>query len=179
MFVHSLRGIEHCCWLKGLVKGDDAFVRGRKPGKRGRDAEGKKPAIFAVEQRENGMGFIAARLVERVNSEQVQDFAQRISPHSEVRTNALQVLGESHRHEVKATPPEKVTEWLPKVHIVISNFKSFLAGTFHGVSHRYLQEYIDEFVFRFNRRFWEPQLPDRLLQAAVDHVPIRTCLKSV
>ena len=166
-------------WLEGLVEVDDAFVGGRKSGKRGRSAEGKKPVIFAVEQQEKGMGFIAARLVERVNFEQVPEFAKRISPDAEVRTDAflaLRVLGESHRHEAKVTPPEKVDEWLPKVHIVISNFKSFLAGTFHGVSHRYLHEYIDEFVFRFNRRFWEPQLPDRLLQATVDHVPIRACL---
>lgn len=34
-------------------------------------------------------------------------------------------------------------------------FKRFLLGTFHGVSGKYLQEYLDEFVFRFNRRYWE------------------------
>ena len=166
-------------WLEGLVEMDDAFVGGRKPGKRGRGAEGKKPVIFAVEWREDGMGFMAARVVDRVNSEQVREFAKRISQNSEIRTDAfrsLRVLGETHCHQAKVTPPEQVEKWLPKVHIVISNFKSFLKGTFHGVSHRYLQEYIDEFVFRFNRRFWEPQLPDRLLQAAVDHVPIRAPL---
>ena len=166
-------------WFEGLVEMDDAFVGGRKPGKRGRGAEGKKPVIFAVELREEGMGFMAARVVKRMNSDQVRDFARRISPNSEIRTDALhalRVLNETHCHQAKVTPPEKVNEWLPKVHIVISNFKRFLNGTFHGVSHRYLQEYIDEFVFRFNRRFWEPQLPDRLLQAAVDHVPIRAYL---
>ena len=63
-------------------------------------------------------------------------------------STAWVVLGESHQHEPKATSPEKVDEWLPRVHIVISNFKSFLADTLHGVSHQYLQEYIDEFVFR-------------------------------
>ena len=178
----SMGARDRSYWLEGLVEVDDAFVGGRRPGKRGRGSEGKKPVIFAVEQQKKGMGFMAARLVEQVNSEQVREFAKRISPNSEIRTDAfkaLRVLGESHHHEAKPTPPEKVDEWLPKVHIVISNFKSFLAGTFHGVSHRYLQEYIDEFVFRFNRRFREPQLPDRLLQAAVDHVPIRACLKSV
>ena len=94
--------------------------------------------------------FMAAHLVDRVNLEQVGKFAKRISPDAFL---ALRVLGESHRHEAKVTLPEKVDEWLPKVYIVISNFKSFLAGTFHGASHRYLQVYIDEFVFRFNRRF--------------------------
>lgn len=166
-------------WLEGIVECDDAFIGGRKSGKRGRGAEGKKPVIFAVEKRDKGMGFMTARVVDRVNSEQVRRFAQRITPNSVIHTDAftaLRVLDESHCHEPRATPPDKVDEWLPKVHIVISNFKSFLAGTYHGVSHRYLQEYIDEFVFRFNRRFWEPQLPERLLQASVDHVPIRDSL---
>ena len=150
---------------------------------RAREVAGRreKAGDFRSEAERNGMVFMAARLVERVYSERVREFAKRISPHSKIRTDtskALRVLGESHRHEPKVTPPEKVDEWLPKVQIVISNFKSFLAGTFHGVSHQYLQEYIDEFVFRFNRRFWEPQLPDRLLQATVDHVPIRASLNS-
>ena len=172
---------ERSFWLEGLVEMDDAFVGGRMPDKRGHGNMGKKPVMFAVEQRENDMGLMAARQVERVNSEQVREFAKRILPRSEIRTDdfkALRVLGESHRHEPKSTSPENVNEWLSKVHTVINKFKNFLASTFHGVSHRYIQEYIDEFVFRFNRRFCEPQLPDQLLQTAVDHVPIRASLNS-
>ena len=44
-------------------------------------------------------------------------------------------------------------------------------GTFHGVSKDYLQKYLDEFAFRFNRRRWEGQLPFRLLEAAI-HAPL-------
>jgi hypothetical protein len=50
------------------------------------------------------------------------------------------------------------------VHTAIANLKRFLLGTFHGVSPQ-LQKYLDEFVYRYNRRFWEPQLPHRLLTA--------------
>ena len=89
------------------------------------------------------------------------------------RLTSLTALTNSHDHRPKVASPEKVDQWLPSIHIVISNFKRFVAGTFHGVSHRYLQEYIDEFVYRFNRRYWEPQLPLMLFQAAVDHAPVR------
>ena len=65
-----------------------------------------------------------------------------------------------------------VRAWLPKVHIAIGNLKAFLNGTFHGVSHRYLQEYLDEFCYRYNRRFWEPELPHRLLNACLTHAPV-------
>ena len=53
-------------------------------------------------------------------------------------------------------------EWLLWVHIAIGNLKAYLLGTFHGVSGQYLQEYLNEFVYRFNRRFWEAELPLRL-----------------
>ena len=39
-------------------------------------------------------------------------------------------------------------------------------GTFYGVSNAYLQKHLDEFTFCFNRRWWESELPFRLLEAA-------------
>ena len=44
--------------------------------------------------------------------------------------------------------------FLPIVHLVFSNLKSWLNGTHHGVSHQHLQAYLNEFTFRFNRRFY-------------------------
>ncbi|MBM9613059.1 IS1595 family transposase, partial [Desulfobulbus rhabdoformis] len=41
----------------------------------------------------------------------------------------------------------------------------------HGVSGQYLQEYVSEFCYRFNRRFWEHELPMRLLNACLAHAP--------
>ena len=41
---------------------------------------------------------------------------------------------------------------LPHVHRVIGNFKTWLRGTYRGVSDRQMHVYLDEFVFRFNRR---------------------------
>ena len=56
--------------------------------------------------------------------------------------------------------------------MVISNFKGILIGTYHGVSGRYVQEYLDEFCYRLNRHFWEPQIPNRLLKLYVAHQPV-------
>ena len=54
------------------------------------------------------------------------------------------------------------------VHIVISNAKTFVLGTYHGACKEHLQMYLDEFSYRFNRRFWEGQLFNRLLGACVN-----------
>jgi hypothetical protein len=82
------------------------------------------------------------------------------------------VLAESHHHVAKVTPSELADEWLPWVHIVIRNFKSYVLCTYHGVSGRYLQEYLGEFCYRLNRRFWENQIPNRLLKLCATHPPV-------
>ena len=53
----------------------------------------------------------------------------------------------------------------PWVHTVISNCKNQLKGTQRGVSRKHLHRYLSEYCYRFNRRFWENQLFDRLWTA--------------
>jgi hypothetical protein len=44
--------------------------------------------------------------------------------------------------------------FLPIIHLVFSNLKTWLRGIHHGVSPQHLQAYLNEFTFRFNRRFY-------------------------
>ena len=50
--------------------------------------------------------------------------------------------------------PEVAEEFLPICHLVFSNLKTSLNGIHHGVSAKHLQAYLNEFTFRFNRRFY-------------------------
>jgi hypothetical protein len=43
---------------------------------------------------------------------------------------------------------------LPLIHLVFGNLKTWLNGVHHGVSPQHLQAYLNEFTFRFNRRFY-------------------------
>lgn len=54
------------------------------------------------------------------------------------------------------------------LHVVISNLKSFVLGTYHGLGSEYLQSYLDEFCYRFNRRKLHESLFDRLLKLALN-----------
>jgi len=71
----------------------------------------------------------------------------------------------------KSTPKSAATHlgWL---HIAISLAKQFLLGTYHGVSRKHIQYYLDEFCFRFNRRFKEGSLHESLLRACLLAPPI-------
>jgi hypothetical protein len=61
-----------------------------------------------------------------------------------------------------AVPGEQITE------LIFSNLKAWLNGVHHGVSPKHLQAYLNEFVFRFNRRFYPFNSFRSLLGLSVD-----------
>lgn len=162
--------------LSEIIELDDALVGGKRPGKRGRGAEGKVSVLIACENKNGRPGFIAMEAVNSVSKKSIGDFAKRrIKASQTVRTDGLpanQGVSVHVTHISKVTPPEMANEWLPWVHVAIANLKRFLLGTFHGTSKRYLQDYLNEFCYRFNRRFWEAEIPNRLLRLCVDHLPV-------
>lgn len=103
--------------LTEIVELDDALIGGKRPGKRGRGAEGKTPVLIACETRGGKPGFVAMEQVASVNLETVDDFAKRrIRPGEEIHTDALAALGslsEHHHHIARITPPEPAQQWLP------------------------------------------------------------------
>lgn len=72
-----------------------------------------------------------------------------------------------HSLEMYNSTPETVATKLPWVHIAIMLFRQFVLGTYHGVSRKYLQNYLGEFCFRFNRRSKEQHLYESLLRACI------------
>lgn len=154
--------------LTELVEVDDAYVGANKTGKAGRGG-GRTPVLVAIEKNAAGKpGFVAIEALDSLAKANIIDFARRrLHPDAVCHTDAfpsLSGLAVQVTHIARITPPEEADHWLPWVHILIANLKRFLLGTFHGAvrPHR-LQEYIDEFVYRFNRRYWEEQIPNRLL----------------
>ena len=67
---------------------------------------------------------------------------------------ALKRLGYDHESVTLGGDPKLAAAALPLIHLVFSNLKAWLIGNHHGVQHRHLQAYLNEYVFRFNRRFY-------------------------
>ena len=62
--------------------------------------------------------------------------------------------GYEHFAVAECGDPEVAEQYLPIIHLVFANLKTWLIGIHHGVSHQHLQAYLNEFTFRFNRRFY-------------------------
>jgi hypothetical protein len=72
-------------------------------------------------------------------------------------------------HRPKIIPKDKVNEMLPWVHIAISNAKRLLLDIHHDIEPQYLQSYLNEFCYKYNRRYFGDKLFDRLLIACVSY----------
>lgn len=166
--------------LRGLVEVDESFVGGRKvPGSTGRGAFRKTVVVLAVESRGEHAGRARLRAIRQATRQDILPFLHEfVNPHdSLLATDGLQtyrVLPEAGFHHDRRIqgPPEQAGRLLPWVHRVAGNLKTWLRGTFHGVSGRHLQRYLDEFAFRLEHRWAEHELFGHVLQRATTATPL-------
>jgi len=143
--------------LDGEVEVDEANWGGKSEGKRGRGAENKHFFAVGVEVgARNKIGRIRMELIEDASGPELSQFIyNNVNQESTVYTDGWRSYGilsnMKYKHEViKNKDPDKV---LPRVNLIVSQFKRWLLGIHQGiVSKKHLQLYLDEFVFRFNRR---------------------------
>ena len=167
--------------LHGRVEVDETYVGGESEGKDGRGTD-KALVIIAVEENGSGSGRIWMARIDKATRLAFHGFIQTsIQPGSMVHTDGnasysgLETLG--YRHEatiLNGRKKDAATELLPRVHRVASLLKRWLMGTHQGAVHpHYLDYYLDEFAFRFNRRTSRSRgkLFYRLLQQAMQVEP--------
>jgi transposase-like protein len=165
--------------LGPAVEIDESYVGGHEEGKPGRGADAKALVILAVElsSEKNRVGRIRlAKIPDASSSSLIPFIRQNVEPGSTVISDGwsgyhpVQDNGFGHIVKVMAQGKE-----LPHVHVVFSLLKRWLPGTFQGgTSQKYLEFYMDEFVFRFNRRKSRSRgkLFGRLMEQAVATPPI-------
>lgn len=164
--------------LEGTVELDDAFFGGAREGsKRGRGTD-KTAVLVGISLDANGKPkFVKMCAVENVKGETLKQFASKnIRVGSFIKSDGFKsyntLCGAGYLHEGKAFNPEEDSEHLKWLHIVISNAKAFILGTYHGLDTLHIQSYLDEFCFRFNRRFFSTQLFNRIVNACAISSPI-------
>ena len=167
--------------LSGSVEVDECFFGGAHSGKRGRGAAHKCKVAIAVERNGRKLGRLRMQVIDSCSADELIAFVKtNISAKSHVTTdgwgayNDLKNEGYVHKAIVQSQNNDKDSV-LPGVHLVASLAKRVVLGTFHGqFDTQYLQRYLDEYVFRFNRRncrsvgkrFW------RIVQRAAQSDPM-------
>jgi hypothetical protein len=106
-------------------------------------------------------GRLRLRVVPDRGKSALEAFAlENIAPNASVTSDGwqgygnLNALGYYHTPVITEQDPQHPEAWLPMIQLVFSNLKAWLTGTHHGVSRRHLQAYLNEYTFRFNRRFY-------------------------
>jgi hypothetical protein len=173
--------------LAGLIEMDESFF-GPKGSTRGRGSERKSTVLCAVslyrdKTGKERPGFAHMRVVDNAAADSVENFLDRLG--CGIRTNEGNQLLEAIRSDgwksygkaaknkelqhlkVVLRDPKSAGKLLPWVHRVISNVKAVIRGSHRGVSEKHLQSYLSEVCYRFNRRFWEKELFDRLVQTCI------------
>lgn len=174
--------------LKGYVEVDETYlaISDRykpisRPSKQGRTD--KVQVIIAVEMLEpKGFGRIRLRRISKGDTQSVQQFVQEmIEPGSLVCTDGLasyrhlKDLGYLHKRVVMMGSEVPAHVSMTGVHRIAALVKRWILGTHHGsIQPNQLDAYLDEFVFRFNRRTSNSRglLFNRLLQQALNSQPV-------
>ncbi len=122
-------------------------------------------------------GKIAMRRVERPDMYSILEAVQpRVKPKQSFRADGWGAYGilraDGHKVTVAPIPKERLNIDHRWVHMAISLAKRFILGTYHGVSGKYLQSYLDEFCYRWNRRQSGNTLVFRLLHTLCSTSPV-------
>ena len=174
--------------LKGMIEMDEGYFTiesseiEKAKGKRGRGAAGKSNvAIMAestqLEDIETGKKtsqcrYFKAKVLASHNADEINETVQESFDDmsivfSDDSTSYVDISDYVELHISEKSSEELTTETLRWVHITISNAKRNLLGNYHKIKGKYLQLYLNEFVYKLNRRYFGKKLFDRLVIAGI------------
>ena len=151
--------------LHGEVEVDDTWIGGEQAGLRGsRQLKNRRAALVlvAVEKRGKASGRARMKVIPDFKATTIIPFlTQNVTPGSTIYTDGLKsfsgLVQAGFKHIARIQPIRSelrkgAKSAVPLADRAIGNLQQWLIGTYHGVSKAQLQVYLDEFVFRHNRR---------------------------
>jgi len=159
--------------LTRMVEVDETYIGGHREGPRGRGAKDKTLVAIAVETNGSTMGRAYLKTINSLTMTELEQFVKdHVARATKVSTDGHKSYGSLNNDyvhiPVKNSKACSKSDVLPKVHIVVANLKMWLRGTYNCLPAKHLQRYLDEFVFRFNRRWNLENIFDKLLVRCVN-----------
>lgn len=167
--------------LKGLIHVDEFVIGGKEVGCPGRSNESEKQrVVVALEiikhKKKIQMGRAYALTIENYSSRELQKlFDKHISSNASIVTDkwsGYKPLSENYKIKQEYSDNGKN---FPGIHTLIMNIKCWIRGIHHSISHNHIQQYLNEFCFRLNRRNFINKMPFFLINRIVitDHTPVK------
>lgn len=166
--------------LSGTIEIDETYIGGKKPGKRGRGAEGKALVVVMVDISGDKIGRIRLKRVKDASAQSLQAaIKESVEPGSKLCSDDWKGYGDlpaiGYTHKIIRYDSVVGKNLLPSVNRVVALLKRWLLGTYQGATNlSHLDYYLDEYTFRFNRRTSRSRgkLFYRLVQQSIAIEPI-------
>lgn len=174
--------------LEGMIEMDEGYFSvastevEKKKGKRGRGAAGKQNVMVSAEstplenpvtgRKSKHVRYFKAKVLEdhtadQLNEQLNESFDEKSIVFTDKSTSYVDIADYVEMHITEKSTKECTADTLRWVHIFISNAKRNLLGNYHKIKGKYLQLYLNEFVYKLNRRFFGERLFDRVVVAAI------------
>ena len=174
--------------LEGMIEFDEAYFTvesseiEQEKGIRGKGAVGKQNVAMMAEstpledidsgKKEKQVRFFKAKVLNGHNGEEINEtIKESIDNQSIVFTDKsasyVDIADFVELHIMEKSSKETTVETLKWVHIAISNAKRNLLGNYHKIKRKYLQLYLNEFIYKLNRRYFGDSLFERLIIANI------------
>ncbi len=174
--------------LEGMIEFDEAYFTVESSeieqgkGIRGKGAVGKQNVAMMAEstpledidsgKKEKQVRFFKAKVLNGHNGEEINEtIKESIDNQSIVFTDKsasyVDIADFVELHIMEKSSKETTEETLKWVHIAISNAKRNLLGNYHKIKRKYLQLYLNEFIYKLNRRYFGDSLFERLIIANI------------
>ncbi len=174
--------------LEGMIEMDEGYFTvessevEKSRGKRGRGAAGKSPVSVMAEstqledvetgEKTSQCRYFKARVLESHHADEINDtvresFDEKSIVFTDDSTSYVDISDYVELHFSEKSSEKLTKETLRWVHITISNAKRNFLGNYHKIKGKYLQMYLNEFVYKLNRRYFGEKLFDRLVIAGI------------
>lgn len=157
--------------LAGVVHVDEFVVGGPEEGKKGRSKGLKKLIVLAIEILEDGVGRAYAEVIEHSSAKELGSFLTRyVSKEAVIITDKWKGYGPLKKEFLKLKQiASEDGKNFKELHIHIMNIKGWLRGIHHHCSKEHMQNYLDEYHFRYNRRSNMGTIFDVLIRKMVNY----------
>lgn len=178
--------------LSGVIELDEGFFSTEiddeektNPLKPGRGSQKKSKVLVMAESipvegettktgKPRKVGYLKMKVIDNLKSGTITPVVENTVSEDAVidsddSTSYVKLKDIVKEHRPQVIPKQDIGKVLPWVHIAISNAKRMLLDIYHDIKPEYLQSYLNEFCYKFNRRYFGENLFDRLMIAAVSY----------